>query len=143
MNKKQAFLTILVSALLATFVFAQDEHLIDKSLGECLDNSKSITAETTRCLEETYTKWEAELDKYYNLLMGVLDKESKERLRKSQAAWVKFRDLEFEFIPYYFQDIGSYQGPTMRGNKVDIIRDRALRLQAYYETIQDGLPENK
>ena len=137
MNKKQVLLPILILSFLITSVLAQDVHLIDKGLKECIDKSKSITSEMKKCGEEAYAKWEAELDKYYNLLMGVLDEESKEKLRQSQAAWIKFRDLEFEFIPYHFQDIGSYQGPTMLGDKVNIIKDRALQLQVYYKTIID------
>lgn len=118
-------------------VFAQDNHPVDKSIDDCLSNSKFITSEMVECFKEGYVKWKAEIEKYYNLLMDVLDKESKEQLQKSQSAWEKYRDAEFEFIPNYYQDIGSYQGPTTWGHKVDLLQDRAMQLISYYETVTD------
>jgi len=102
-----------------------------------MDNSKSITLEMVKCLEEAYTSWEAELKRYYNLLMEVLDEESQERLKQSQADWETFRDKEFEFIPLYFTDPGSYQGPAIAEHKMNIVRARALQLESYYQTIKE------
>jgi uncharacterized protein YecT (DUF1311 family) len=137
MNKKQV--------LIAWFVFcvfcvvpacAQEEHPIDSSLGDCLDKSNS-TAGMIECLKEAHDKWDAEMNRYYNLLMGILKEEAKKQLRQSQKAWLRFRDLEFEFIPNYYLDIGSYQGPTTWSHKVDVVRARALELQAYYKVAKD------
>ncbi|MBU0694688.1 MAG: DUF1311 domain-containing protein [Candidatus Omnitrophica bacterium] len=133
----------LISPILILFLafpygaFAQDEHPIDKSLEECIGKTKSITLGMKKCLEEAIVRWRGELNKYHNLLMGTLDEKSKEQLKKSQSAWQKFRDLEFEFIPSYFLDIGSYIGPTIRSDRLRIIRARALELIAYYETIEE------
>lgn len=118
-------------------VVVEHEHPIDTALGECWKDT-GVTSELIRCLQETYAKWEAEMNKYYALLMGILDGESKERLKKTQEVWIKFRDSSFEFIPFYFQDVGSYQGPTIWCDKVRIIRARALDLRRYYLVIKAG-----
>jgi len=118
-------------------VVVDSEHPIDAALSECWKDT-GVTAELVDCLKEAYAKWEAEMDKYYVLLIGVLDKDSKKRLERSQKAWIKFRDSSFEFIPLYFQDIGSYQRPTIWCDKVRIIRVRALDLKRYYLVIKAG-----
>jgi len=132
---------LLISILLLLFLhggFAQDEHPIDKILEECIDNSKCITSEMVRCGEEASVSWEAEMDKYYNLLLDILDEDDKEKLKQSQSAWMRFKEIEFEFIPCHYTDPGSYQGPTTTRYKMNIIETRALQLQGYYEQAKKG-----
>ena len=135
MNKKQ--LIVFLALLIVTPVFAEDSHPIDVFLDECQEQNTS-TAGMVDCLEQACKKWEVEIEKYYNLLMDILKEESKERLRQSQLAWLKFRDLESEFISEgYFLDIGSYIRPTKRSNQLTIIRNRALQLKIYYNTVNN------
>jgi len=115
--------------------FAQEEHPIDKSLQLSLDKAHGITAGMKKCLEEATVQWENELNKYYNLLMIILDKEAVKNLKKSQLAWERFRNLEYEFIPNYFVVFGSYVGIAIREQKMKVVRARALQLKQYYETI--------
>jgi uncharacterized protein YecT (DUF1311 family) len=68
----------------------------------------------------------------------VTTREPKKALQESQKAWLKFKNLEFEFIPQYFQDPGSYQGPAIAEQKMDIVRAMALELKAYYDTTMAG-----
>ncbi len=111
---------------------------IEKSLEECMDRSKCVTLEMKNCLTAANQQWEAEIDKYYKLLMNALPGESRLALEKSQAAWVKFKDLEFETIPSIYAGIpGSYQGPTFREHEMDILKARALSLKAYYDQTRD------
>ena len=138
MNKKQLFIIwvmVLFISLTSTLVYAEYIHHIDIFYEDCMNESKCITSEMVKCGEETYQKWEVELDKYYNLLMDVLDDDSKKQLRHSQEEWIEFKDAEFAFIPYYFLDIGSYIGPATIDNKISIIRARALQLKAYYDIL--------
>jgi len=137
MNKKQLIVALL---LLTTTAIAQDEHPVDKSLSECMAKTNSVTSEMVACLEKAYSQWGAEIDKYYNLLMGILPEKSKIKLKKSQSAWIKFRDLEFEAIPdIYAGIIGSFQRPTFLEHKVNILRARALQLKDYYERTKDDI----
>jgi len=138
MNKKQLIVVWVVLVLLITTpLFAQDKHPIDKLLDECLDKNPS-TKGMCECGEEALKQWDTELNKYYKLLMGILEKNSKKRLVESQLVWLKFRDSEFKFIEEgYFRDVGSYIGPTKISNKVDIVKARTLELKEYYDTVKD------
>lgn len=129
---------LIVSLISAPMVFADEQHSIDKELTSCIDKSNCVTTEMVKCGEEAYKKWDAELNKYYGLLMKRLGDDAKKKLKESQIAWLKFRDLEFDFIPQYFTDPGSYQGPAIAENKMDIVKARTLELKAYYDTIMAG-----
>lgn len=131
-------LSTLILFLLTASILAQDDYSIDKSFEECLNKSKSITAEMVRCREEARNKWEGKVNKYYNSLMDILDEDDKEKLEKTQSAWIKFKESEFEFIPHHYTDPGSYQGPTTAGYEMNIVRDRALQLQSYYKQAKEG-----
>lgn len=118
-------------------LLAQDKHSIDKFLEECIDKNTS-TQGMCECGEEALKKWDAELNNYYKLLMNKLRNDTKERLKESQLAWLKFRDLEFGFIEEgYFLDVGSYIRPEKIENKLDIVRHRALELRMYYDRVMD------
>lgn len=140
---KSILILVTISIFFIQPVFAQEEHTIDKQLDECMENSKYITSKMVECCEEAQLQWEQRMDKYYKLLMNALDERAKKALRNSQAAWVEFKNLEFKFIPQYFQDTGSYTGPVSAGNRVTIIRDRALQLKSYYQTVIDGGNESE
>lgn len=135
---KCLFLSLPLSFLLGCHTFPQNKHPIEKSLEECMDKSKCVTLEMSNCLTTANKKWEEEIDKYYKLLMDTLPGESRIALEKSQSAWVKFRDLEFEAIPGIYTGIpGSYQGPTFREHEMGILSARALSLKAYYDQTKD------
>lgn len=137
---KQCFVVIWLIVVLSSVprVYAEQQHPIDRELTSCIDKSKYVTAEMVKCGEEAYKKWDAELNKYYGLLMKILGDDAKKKLKESQIAWLKFRDLEFDFIPQYFTDPGSYQGSAIAENKIDIVKARTLELKAYYDTIMAG-----
>jgi len=132
------FLPVVLCFLFGCQTLSPDKNLIDKSLSECIDKSGCITIKMMDCLTVAYKEWEEEVDHYYKLLMDVLPNEAKIELDRSQAAWIKFKDLEFEAIPIiYSGTIGSFQGPTFIEHKVDILKARAQELRAYYEKIKD------
>jgi len=143
MNKKQLILVWVI--LLFVFnkcygdsglIIAEGLQPIDESLQECWKDT-GATSVMKDCLLEAYGKWEAEMNKYYNLLMQELNAEAKKKLEQSQKAWLKFQKLEYEFIPTYFKDLGTYIGPTSMSDEVRVIRARALQLMQYYKTIKD------
>lgn len=140
-NRKYLIIAWIIFTFLSTFyAFAQEKHQRDKSLEECIAKNSS-TQEMCKCGENALKQWDAELNKYYKLLMSILSTDAKKGLKKSQLAWIKFRDLEFGFLEgenSYFQDFGSYIGPTIISNKNDIVEARALELKSYYDTIMAG-----
>lgn len=83
-------------------------------------------------------EWDVELNKYYKLLMSLLDSAGKEKLKIAQRQWIEFRDKEFEIINelYLGQMKGTMWIVIAAGRKTDIVRDRAGQLEGYYDSIK-------
>lgn len=70
--------------------------------------SRSSQAEASRCAYEEYKAADAELNRVYGQLAGLLDAEDKAALRESELAWIKYRDSTCVF------ESSQYKGGTMR-----------------------------
>jgi uncharacterized protein YecT (DUF1311 family) len=66
-------------------------------------------AEASACAHEKYKAADAELNRVYGQLAGVLDAEDKAALKESELAWIKYRDTTCVF------ESSQYKGGTMRG----------------------------
>ena len=114
-----------------------DKHPIDVALEEKID-ADSSTAGMIEASQWAEEEWDKLLNTNYQALMKKLDKESQEKLRNSQREWVKFRDLEFEFNGNFY---GGFEGTMYRvfaaGFRADFVRERALRLGAYLEQMNE------
>jgi uncharacterized protein YecT (DUF1311 family) len=66
-------------------------------------------AEASACAHEEYKAADAELNRVYGQLAGVLDAEDKAALKESELAWIKYRDAACVF------ESSQYKGGTMRG----------------------------
>ena len=65
-------------------------------------------AEASGCARREYEAADAELNKAYNRLAGVLDAQEKALLKESELAWIKYRDSNCVF------ESSQYAGGTMR-----------------------------
>ena len=70
--------------------------------------SRGSQAEASRCAYEEYKAADAELNKVYGRLAGVLDAEDKASLKESELAWIKYRDSTCVF------ESSLYMGGTIR-----------------------------
>src|ERR1700750_2257162 len=66
-------------------------------------------AEANDCAYREYKAADAELNRVYGQLAGVLDAEDKASLKESELAWIKYRDSTCTF------ESSQYKGGTMRG----------------------------
>src|ERR1044071_6376928 len=71
--------------------------------------SRGSQAEANDCAYQEYKAADAELNKVYGQLAGVLDAEDKASLKESELAWIKYRDATCVF------ESSQYKGGTMRG----------------------------
>lgn len=65
-------------------------------------------AEASGCAHREYQAADAELNKAYSRLAGLLDAEEKARLKEAELAWIKYRDSNCTF------ESSQYAGGTMR-----------------------------
>ena len=124
----------------STYVAGQSTNKakIDLAYEQCLEEN-TTTAASRNCTLAAMEKWDAELNKYYKLLMENLSASGQALLRDTQRDWIKFRDKEFTFIhAFYFEEKeGSMWHPVADGEKMKMVKRRALELKDFYETLQD------
>ncbi|QJE96197.1 lysozyme inhibitor LprI family protein [Luteolibacter luteus] len=80
---------------------------------------------------EAFKKADKELNEVYAKVIGVLDDEAKERLKKSQRAWVAFRDAEAEFRADAEARGGSMWPLVHEGVRGKLTKDRVAALREY------------
>jgi len=114
----------------------EEKNPIDVKLDKCLENDSNYTSlGMIRCSEIAREDWDKELNKYYKLLMNVLEEDAKAKLKKSQIKWIEFRDLEYEFSSEMYSDMqGTMWKIVAAGRRCEIVKARALALKDYYET---------
>ncbi len=131
------------SVILILFIFlseaswADEKSPIDKEEQQCMEKNLT-TAGMINCSYQARVKWDAQINKYYALLMKKLNSDQRLHLKEAQRAWIKFRDLEFKNIEsIYFSPsrIGSINLNFVAGHKEMIVKERAETLKAHYETL--------
>jgi uncharacterized protein YecT (DUF1311 family) len=138
---KILIITELLFILLTILTFGQDmqkkQHPIDLKIEECLSiDSNQSTFGMINCIRTAMEEWDAELNKYYNLLMETLNIDEKEKLRAAQQQWLVYRDKEFEFIKKFYRNMeGTMWKIVEADSRNNIVRQRALELTSYYDTL--------
>jgi len=138
--KKVGLLTILA---IVSYVFVgnislaeerEKQHTIDVWVDKCMEKAES-DQQMVDCAVKNYQMWDKELNKVYKELFNKLDTKERELLKKSQHKWIEFRDAEFEFIDELYNLPGLLNVVWRYGWKVEIVRERALRLEKYLNDI--------
>ena len=131
-------LTLLVAlCIIPMAVYGADEgeHRIDKWLTKSLERDYS-TAGMRTALNQARQMWDQDMNASYQQLMKRLPEKKRTILKKSQRAWVAFRDADGEAIGAI---ISGREGTMYQLAGTDAgyqrVRDRALQLKAYEETL--------
>lgn len=138
--------TILIAFLLSSIqLFAQKgdteaRHPIDIRLENCHSiDSNQTTYGMINCEIIARDEWDKELNKYYNLLMDILGAEERTKLKNSQLAWLSYRDKEKDFSgTMYYNMQGTMWHVVAAGRFCEMVRQRALELKEYYDTLTFG-----
>jgi uncharacterized protein YecT (DUF1311 family) len=100
--------TIILSALLLPLLLSPSAAKTQKERPIQPCEGYGSQAEATGCARREFQKADAELNKAYNRLAGILDAEEKALLKESELAWIKYRDSNCTF------ESSQYKGGTMR-----------------------------
>lgn len=89
------------------------------------------------CIIKAKEDWDKELNTYYNLLKNKPSKSAFESLKESQKQWLIYRDNEFAFISIFYFEVkeGTMWYIVAENMKKEIVKNRALSLQIYYENL--------
>ncbi len=134
-------ITGLFFILFTQLIFAQeseiDKHPIDIKVEDCLAiGSNQTTIGTINCIQTAMEEWDAELNKYYKLLMKTLNNDEQEKLRAAQRQWLVFRDKEFEFIGTRYGNMeGTIFNIIEADSRNNFVKQRVLELKSYYDIL--------
>ena len=114
-------------------MFSAQEKEIESQLKKCLDKDYS-TAGQLNCTYAATKSWDLQMNKYYNLTLKKLPKAQQSKFMSAQKAWLKFRDAEFAFIDDYYYNAkqGTMFSIMAEGDKMNIVKERAMQLKVYY-----------
>ena len=150
--KKLIAISILISALTCACVKTssevivpqnteqqvQDEisnvHPIDKALQDCM-SKQDATHEMNKCVYIAMVSWNKEIDKYLNLLKSVTIEEDYNNILKAQKDWETYKDTEFEAVSVIMEKQGTMFLNSTVGMKSALIKERALFLKEFYDTL--------
>ncbi len=130
---KKISVIILLLLLINRAILADEkekEHPIDVWSEKCMKNAKS-DEDMVKCAVKELELWDKELNKLYEELINKLEPKQKNALKTSQRKWIEFRNIEFKFIDALYDLPGLLNVVYRYGWKVEIIRERALKLQRY------------
>ena len=139
--KNMKFIFILTFCLLLSGIsnisFAKD-NAIDVFEQKCIAKNWT-TSGMTDCSYKAYEMWDKELNKYYSLLMKKLTPVEQNELKSSQISWINFRDKEFKNINNIFNKLdGTMYIPIRVQERNEIVKQRALQLKYYYDTLSNN-----
>lgn len=136
MKKKVGILVVLSLLVIPSWSLA---HFISEEMDQCMEKDPSTSGQL-ECMEIAFDKWDEELNRVYTILMTNLDTESKEALQESQRRWIKFRDSELNFLGCYYENFsGTMYVPMQAYSELKITKERALKLHAYLNFIEEHL----
>ena len=134
------FSKIICAALLLVVCFcgasmaAENKYPIDKWLDAQIKKAAGNDPAMAEAVYIAGEKWDAELNKYYKIVMGKLDAAGQAKLKESQRAWLKFRDAELsaaEAVTDVFESGGTMQRLDLNDRRMSLIRARTIDLMEY------------
>lgn len=138
MKKLVSLLFIFLSVSIFSQNKNQQENVIDIEESKCFDKQDISNAEIRKCTIKARDSWDKELNKFYNLFASKLPKDVFEILKASQKEWIIYRDKEFKFITKFYFEVkeGTLWYNIAENKKKEIVKNRALELQMYFENLE-------
>lgn len=108
---------------------------LDNQIAQCTENAENNLM-TLECLNVGLKLWDSELNKQYKNLLSNQSEDFKNSLKKSQIAWLKYRDLYIKGLQvFYAQQDGSAWKLVFRKSEMNITRDKAIDLYRINKSI--------
>ena len=119
---KTALLFLFLCTLVSGYAFAQGTNKADPC------THAQSQAEMNDCAGKEYKAADAVLNQVYRQLVAKLDDEEKSQLKEAQTAWLKYRDLNCDFVADQYK--GGTIRPTIHGLCLaDVTKNRTTELR--------------
>lgn len=118
---------------------APKKHPIEVRVDQLLEKDPSTHGQS-QAFVTGLELWDKELNRVYQALIKALgtDAIAKKALQESQREWLKFRDLEVQWISVlYGKKEGTMFGPMAANDIMDITRRRAMELNDRLSILTD------
>jgi|GEM_PF-5708246 len=113
------------------------DYEIDQKCSDCCAINFT-TYGMKKCAFQAIEEWEAEMNKYYSLLLDILETKTKDKLIKAQGSWQEFSLMELQLNrELYGKMDGADWVQIGIGQTMDKVKNRALELKAYYIAITE------
>ncbi|MDR3679202.1 MAG: DUF1311 domain-containing protein [Flavipsychrobacter sp.] len=136
---KILFLIIFSIAISQVHLYAQDkqdEDRIETEYKACLGNDTSVVT-ICNCSFKAYAKWNDQMEYYYKKLLREIPIDTAKQIaKKAQGAWLTWRDTEFGTYNCIFDKEGSMWNRVRAEERLNMMRERAQQLRAYYEVLK-------
>ncbi|MCK5718470.1 MAG: DUF1311 domain-containing protein [Thiomargarita sp.] len=113
----------------------ESQHFIDAQTETCIAKNQSLLA-IKNCYKQAKNQWETELERVYLALTFQLKPKTKQRFRKAQQQWNKYKLIEFKAIDAIYHDIvgnGIKWQVFKTKARIAVIKQRVLVLTLYLE----------
>jgi uncharacterized protein YecT (DUF1311 family) len=132
--RKGILFFIFVMFFVSAKLFSQEsQHPIDKYLDSCFQKNDYTTVGMMNCTEEAIKMWDDELNRYYKLLVKILDEESVKTLKTSELQWIEFKEKEFKNIESIYSKLDGTMYVSMKYYAMmEILKTRAKQLGDFY-----------
>ena len=134
---------ITLGILLSGFPVVADEPVkkdpIDIEVDKMMDKDPS-TAGMLKATTRGTELWDAAMNKAYIELMKKLPEAERASLKKSQVAWLGYRDANSQLVSaVYGHAQGTMYGPMSANEVLELVKERTLLLRGYLDILgQNG-----
>jgi uncharacterized protein YecT (DUF1311 family) len=142
MNFSRLLLVILLGVMgSGDFLRANDpenKDPIDVIVDKMIDKDPS-TAGMVQATDKGTEMWDAEMNKAYNSLMQKLPEAERETLKKSQLAWLAYRDANIKLVAaVYGHAQGTMYIPMAADESLELVKARTLLLRKYLDLLGEN-----
>ncbi len=115
---------------------AKKSYPIEQTLQSCIAKDFANDA-LLKCYQTAYTEWDKELNQYYKELKQLLNNKQQRILKNAQRNWINYRDSEFSMLSTIYGSLNGNQWQLLiMATKVEIVKQRALELHDYIQTLR-------
>ena len=136
---KKIYNILIFTFICNSFLFAQTEikNPIDIQCEACLDSVENQSTQGMYgCEWRAPAAWDIELNKYYKLLLGSLDKDEQGKLKSAQKSWLSYKKSETDFYQTSYTNKGGTTWQIFAASRAtEIIKARVLELESYYNIL--------
>jgi uncharacterized protein YecT (DUF1311 family) len=124
----------LMSGKTISVLRGMDKPPIELLTEKCI-RDHSTTQGIAACFAAGRERWEREMNRAYEVLLGILDDAQRKPVKDAQQEWAKFREAQTAAIAAVNQHTGSIWRGVSAEQEMQLIREQAERLNKQFDPL--------